>query len=78
MQEALCYVNFKIFMMSKGVHESLAEFRWLEEDVSNRPAHIYELVPLRPTADGYHDAFGYMCGSVVLTGLTAIPRILLS
>ena len=36
---------------------------------------IYKLFLLRPTVDGYHDALGYMCGSVLLPGPTAIPRI---
>ena len=37
---------------------------------------MYELVPLRPTVDGYHDASGYMCGDVVLPEPTATPRTL--
>ena len=37
---------------------------------------MYELVPLRPTVDGYHDASGYMCDGVFLTGPTAIPQSL--
>ena len=75
MQEALFYVKGKRVTLSKVVHKALAEFRWLAEDVSNRPTRIYELVPLRPNADGYHDASGYMCGGVVLPGPNAIPRI---
>ena len=38
---------------------------------------MYELVPLCPTVDGYHDASGYMCGGVVLPGPTTTPRTLL-
>ena len=37
---------------------------------------MYELVPLRPTVDGYHDASRYMCNGVSLTGPTAIPQSL--
>ena len=37
---------------------------------------MYELVLLQPTVDGYHNASGYMCVSVVLPGPTAITRIL--
>ena len=37
---------------------------------------MYELVPLRQTVDGYHDASGYMCGGVVLPGPTATPLTL--
>ena len=46
--------------------------------MSKCPTHIYKLVPLRPTVDGYHDVSGYMCEVVVLLGLTAIPRVFLS
>ena len=56
----------------------MVDFRWLAEDVSKRPTRIYELVLLRPTTDGYHDSSAYMCGSVVLLGPMAIPRVLLS
>ena len=37
---------------------------------------MYELVPLRPTVDGYHDASVYVCGGVVLLGPTATTRTL--
>ena len=76
MQEALFHVKVKRVMLSKGIHEALADFCWLFEDVSNLPTHIYELVPLQPTVDGYHNASAYMCGSMVLPGPTDIPRIL--
>ena len=76
MQEALGHLKGKTVTMSKGIHEALADFCWLAEDVANRPTRIYKLVPLRPTVDGYHDAPGYMCGGVVLPGPTTIPRIL--
>ena len=74
MQEALCHKKGKRVTLSTGVHESLEEFKWLAEDMANRPTRMYELVLLRPTMDGYHDASGYMSGGVVLPGLTAIPR----
>ena len=76
MQEELFHVKGKRVTLSTGVHESLSDFRWLAEDVSNRPTRIYKLVPLRPTMDGYHDASGYMCGGVVLPVPTTIPWIL--
>ena len=76
MQEALCHVKVKSVTLSLGVHEALSDFRCLAEDVANRPTRMYELVTLRPTVDGYHDASSYMCGGVVLPGPTAIPRSL--
>ena len=76
MQEFLFHVKDKKVALSKGVHEALVDFSWLAENLANRPTCIYKLVPLRPTVDGYHNAFGYMCGSVLLPGPMAIPRIL--
>ena len=76
MQEALCHVKGKRFTLSKGVHEALADFCCLAEDMSKQPTRIYELVPIRPTMDGYHDASGYMCGDAVLRGPTFIPKVL--
>ena len=66
MQEALCQVKGKMITLSKGVHEALADFCWLVMNVSKHPTHIYKLVLLRPTGDGYHDAPSYMCRGVEL------------
>ena len=74
-QEDLFHVKGKRVTLSTGVHEALSDFLWLAEDVANCPARMYELVPLQPTVDGYHDASGYMYGGVVLPGPTAIPWI---
>ena len=74
MQEALCHVKGKRVTISTGVHEALEDFKWLAEDVANRPTRMYELVPLQPTVDGYHDASGYMCRGVVLPGPTTTPQ----
>ena len=76
MKEALCHVKGKRVTMSTGVHEAMTDFLWLAEDVANFPTRMYELVPLRPIVDGYHDASGYMCSKVVLPGPTTIPRSL--
>ena len=76
MQEDLCQVKGKRVTLSTGVHEALSDFRWLAEDVANRPTRMYELVPLRPNVDGYHNTSGYMCRGVVLPGPTAITRSL--
>ena len=76
MQEALCHVKGKRVTLSPGVHDALDDFNWLAKDVGKQPTRMYELVPLCPTVDGYHDASGYMCGDVVLPGPTATPRTL--
>ena len=39
-----------------------------------QPTHLYKLVKLHPTLDGYHDASEHMCGGEVLMVPTAIPR----
>ena len=60
--------------MTRGVHQALAEFRWLTENMSKLPTRLYEIVLLQPILDGYHDASGYMFGGSVLLGPTALPR----
>ena len=74
MQEALCHVKGKRFTLSPGVHDALDNLKWLTEDVAKPPTRMYELIPIRPTLDGYHNASGYMCGGVVLPGPTTTPR----
>ena len=77
MQEALFHVKGKRVTLSPGVNDALDDFKWLVEDVAKRLTRMYDLVPLCPTLDGYHDASGYMYGGVVLPGPTATPRTLL-
>ena len=43
MQEALCHVKGKRVTLSPGVHDALDDFKWLAEDVANRPTRMYEL-----------------------------------
>ena len=74
MQEDHCHFKGKTVTLFTGVHDALSDFKWLAEDVANRPTRMYELVPLRPTVDGYQDASGYMCGGVVLPGPTSIHQ----
>ena len=76
MQEALRHVNGKRVTLTRGVQEALADFQWLAEDMASRPTHLFELVPLTPILDGYHDSYGRMCGGVVLPGPSAVPRVL--
>ena len=78
MQEALRHVNGKRVTLTQGVHEALADFQWLAEDMASRPTRLFELVPLTPTLYGYHDSSGRMCGGMVLPGPSAVPRVLQS
>ena len=48
-QEALLHVNGKRVALKLGVHATLSDFRWLVEDLVNRPTRLYELVPLYQT-----------------------------
>ena len=66
MQEALRHVNGKRVTLTRGVHEALADFKWLAKDMASRPTRLFESVPLTPTLDGYHNSSGRMCGGVVL------------
>ena len=73
MQEALCHIKGKSITLSTGVHEALDDFKWPAENVAKRPTWMYELVPLRPTMDGYHDSSGYVYGGLVHPGAIATP-----
>ena len=44
--------------------------------MASRPTRLFELVPLTPTLDGYHDSSGRMCGGVVLPGPSSVPCVL--
>ena len=76
MKEALCHVKDKRITLMRGIHEALEDFRWMVNDLAISPMRIYELVPLVPTVEGYHDALGTMCGGVVLPGPIAVPQVL--
>ena len=76
MQEALRHVNGKRVMLAQVVHEALADFQWLAEDMASRPTRLFELVPLTPTLNGYHESSGRMCGGVVLPVPSAFPCVL--
>ena len=46
----------------KGVHQALEAFRWMVQDLERRQTHLYKLVTLHLTLDGYHGAHNYMYG----------------
>ena len=41
--------------LSRGVHDALADFRWLLNNIKNHSTQIAELVPLLASAEGHHD-----------------------
>ena len=62
LQLALSHSSSTRVALNKGVHAALADFQWLLTDISSRPTRIAELIPLLPSALGYHDASGKGCG----------------
>ena len=60
--------------LHRGVHQALDDFRWLARDLEARPTRLAEVVPLRPVADGHHDASGAGAGGVWWPGSQAVPR----
>ena len=42
--------------LKKGVHQSLQDFKYLLDDIASRPTRIAELVPLKTSVVGHHDA----------------------
>ena len=64
MQNALTKAPKHRVALKKGVHQALADFQWMYEDIAARPTRIAELVPLLPSALGYHDASGLGAGGV--------------
>ena len=60
-------------VMTRGVHQALAEFRWLTENMSKLPTRLYEIVLLQTTLENYHDAYGCMYGGTLLSGPMVVP-----
>ena len=60
--------------LRRGVHQALDDFRWLVKDLEARPTRLAEVVPLRPVADGHHDASGAGAGGVWWPSEFATPR----
>jgi hypothetical protein len=50
--------------LKKGVHNTLNDFHWMYSDICAHPTRIAEVVPLAPSALGYHDAAGSGAGGV--------------
>ena len=73
-KKALRHVEGKRVALTRGVHQALADFQWLAEDLSRRPTRPYDLVPLQPDLDSYHNTSRYMYGGAVLPGPTSVPR----
>ena len=64
LQTALQLHKGKRVSLTGDVHQSLKDFRWILNNLSERPTRIAEVVPLLPSALGHHDASGLGCGGV--------------
>jgi hypothetical protein len=56
LQAALSKKHGSRVPLTAEVHQALADFRWILNHIAERPTRIVELVPLLPSALGYHDA----------------------
>jgi hypothetical protein len=76
LQEALRSLDKRSrIALRKGVHQSIEDFQWLLNDISSRPTRIAELVPLLPSALGFHDASGEGAGGVWFPSHTVGSRM---
>ena len=64
LQKALQMHKGKRVSLTQDVHQALQDFRWILNNLSERPTRIAELVPLLPSALGHHDASGIGAGGV--------------
>jgi hypothetical protein len=74
LQKAFHHKKQSRIRLPQGVHDALADFRWLQADLTTRPPRLYELVPVEPTVVGSHDASGFGAGGVWLPKSTAVAR----
>ena len=74
MQHALSTKLKSRVALHKGVHHALDDFRWMLNDIANRPTRIAELVPLLASAEGHHDASGLGAGGVWFPSEHLVPR----
>ena len=74
MQKALSNCKKTRVALTKGVHQAVHDFCWMLNDITVSPTRIAELVPLLPSALGYHDASGEGAGSVWYLHESLNPR----
>jgi hypothetical protein len=74
MQNALASKTGGRLALDKGVHHTLEDFWWMQENISSRPTWIAEVVPLLPVAEGHQDALGLGTGGIWFSGPHLAPR----
>ena len=60
--------------LHKGVHCALDDLHWIHNDISSRPTHISELVPLISSAKGHPDMSVLGAVGSWLPSLNLVPR----
>mmetsp|Transcript_36392 Transcript_36392/g.81833 ORF Transcript_36392/g.81833 Transcript_36392/m.81833 type:complete len:1331 (-) Transcript_36392:274-4266(-) len=65
LQETLKTAGERVYL-NQHFHDAVADFRWLAQDISNRPTRIAEVVPEVPAVVGMSDAAGPGMGGVWL------------
>jgi len=59
--------------LSRGIHDTLEDLRWLSDDLATRPTCLYELIPQdQPEITGTTDTSGYAMAGVLLLLLSAM------
>jgi hypothetical protein len=51
--------------LDRGVHDALADFQWLKDNLASRPTRLLELVELPPSVSGSDDACKQGMGGVI-------------
>jgi hypothetical protein len=74
LQAALTHRKGTRVTLTREVHQAIADFRWLLNNIAERPTRIAELVPLLPSALGHHDASGEGAGGVWFPADHITPR----
>jgi hypothetical protein len=64
LQDALRHKTQNRLRLSRGVHDALDDFRWLADNIANRPTRLAELVATPPAVHGTSDASGQGMGGV--------------
>ena len=75
-QKRISVDKWHLYLVELRSMWALADFQWLTEDMASRPTRLFELVPLTPTLDDYHNSSGRMCRVVVLPGPSDVPCVL--
>jgi hypothetical protein len=75
LQEALCHQSEGRIRLSRAVHDTLDDFRWLATDLASRPTRMHEIVPQpHPELVGAQDAARSGMGGVWFPASTRLKE----